>query len=33
MNDASDIMGYDRRNPELCNTPPHMKKDTTSTPV
>jgi len=33
MGDASDIMGYDRRRAELCNTPLHMKKDTSSTPV
>jgi len=33
MVDNSDIMGYDRRTPELSNAPLHMKQDTTSIPV
>ena len=30
MGDASSITGYDKRNPELSNTPLHMKQDTNS---
>ena len=33
MCDASDIVEYDRRTPELSIAPLHMKQDTTSTPV
>ena len=28
--DASDVMGYDSRTPELSNAPLHMKQDTNS---
>ena len=28
MGDASEIMGYNRRTPELSNAPLHMKQDT-----
>ena len=30
MCDASDIMGYDRRAPELSNAPLHIKQDNNS---
>ena len=30
MGDASDVIGYDKRRPELSNAPLHMKQDTTS---
>jgi len=30
MCDANDVMGYERRTPELYNAPLHMKQDTSS---
>ena len=30
MGDASGVMGYGRRRPELCNAPLRMKQDTYS---
>tara|TARA_B110000090_G_scaffold139633_1_gene153529 strand:- start:2 stop:124 length:123 start_codon:yes stop_codon:yes gene_type:complete len=30
MGDASDVLGYVRRTPELSNAPLHMKQDTDS---
>ena len=29
--DASDVIKYDKRTPELSNAPLHMKQDSTST--
>ena len=30
---ASDMIEYDKRTPELSNVPPHMKQDTTCIPA